>query len=197
MLLPLTPAASCRKLAAHLNDVLPVVDITIHERDNAPVMTPCVGICSTSIAGSVCRGCKRYAHEVIRWNAYSNAERMLVWKRLEEFRITLVSNWFELLDADKLKAQLVKRKVKFNPRIDPRAWIYDLLRAGASQIEDVSAYGLLQLPRGAQMTMVQINEQIEKDYLELSEAHYLRYFDPATFQPTLTAAAQAEKSGSG
>jgi predicted Fe-S protein YdhL (DUF1289 family) len=151
-------------------------------------MTPCIGICSTSIAGSVCRGCKRYAHEVIRWNSYSNAERQIVWHRLEEFRITIVSNWLELLDVELLKAQLLKQKIKFNPQLDPRAWIYDLLRAGASQIDDISAYGLRVLPRGAGMTLPAINEMIEKNYLDLSEAHYLRYFDPATFQPTLTAA---------
>lgn len=157
----------------------------------ASVMTPCVGICSTSIAGSVCRGCKRYAHEVIRWNSYNNEERQIVWHRLEEFRITLVSNWFELVDAKLLMAQLQKQKIKFNPQLDPRAWIYDLLRAGASQIGDVSAYGLRVLPTGQNMTLAAINDIIEKNYLELSEAHYLRYFDPATFEPTLTAAAQA------
>ena len=157
----------------------------------AGVITPCVGICSTSIAGSVCRGCKRYAHEVIRWNAYNNEERQIVWHRLEAFRITIVSNWFALVDAGLLKAQLQKQKIKFNPQLDPRAWIYDLLRAGASQIDDITAYGLRVLPAGAGMTLAQINEIIEKNYLELSEAHYLRYFDPATFEPTLTAAAQA------
>ena len=159
------------------------------------VMTPCVGICSTSIAGSVCRGCKRYAHEVIRWNAYRDEERQSVWRRLEEFRIIVASNWFEVVNAVLLEEQLVKHKVKFNSRLDPRAWIYDLLRAGASQIDDVSAYGLRKLPAGDGMTLVQLNEIIEKNYLALSEAHYLRYFDPATFQPTLTAAAQETASG--
>jgi len=79
----------------------------------ASVMTPCVGICSTSIAGSVCRGCKRYAHEVIRWNGYSNEERQIVWRRLEEFRVTIVSNWLEVIDAGLLVEQLNKQKIKF------------------------------------------------------------------------------------
>jgi len=157
-------------------------------------MTPCVGICSTSIAGSVCRGCKRYSHEVIRWNSYSNKERQIVWHRLEEFRITIVSNWFELADVELLKSQLQKQKIKFNPQLDPYAWIYDLLRAGASQIDDISAYGLRLLPQAAGKNLTAINEIIEKNYLELSEAHYLRYFDPATFEPTLTAAMQANAS---
>lgn len=140
------------------------------------VTTPCVGICSTSIAGSVCRGCKRYAHEVIRWNSYSNEERQIVWQRLEEFRTTIVSNWLEVVDESMLLEQLNKQKIKFNPALNPQAWVYDLLRAGASQIQDVELYGLHLLPRCKGMTLVAINDAIEKEYLTLSEAHYARYF---------------------
>ncbi len=140
------------------------------------VMTPCVGICSTSIAGSVCRGCKRYAHEVIRWNSYSDQEREIVWKRLEEFRSIIISNWLEVINEEHLKAQLHRQKIKFNPALNPRAWAYDLLRAGASQIDNLEAYGLRLLPRCQGMTMRAINEAIEKEYLELSEPHYARYF---------------------
>ncbi|MEM9624509.1 MAG: DUF1289 domain-containing protein, partial [Pseudomonadota bacterium] len=32
--------------------------------------TPCVGICSTTYGDLVCRGCKRFAHEIVQWNAY-------------------------------------------------------------------------------------------------------------------------------
>jgi len=143
------------------------------------IMTPCVGICSTSIAGSVCRGCKRYAHEVIRWNGYSNEERQIIWRRLEEFRVTIVSNWLEVIDAGLLVTQLKKQKIKFNPSLHATALAYDLLRAGASQIEDLEAYGLRLLPRCQGMTLTAINEAIEKEYLTLSEAHYARYFSDA------------------
>ena len=50
-----------------------------------PVRTPCVGICSTGIGDSVCRGCKRFAHEVIDWNAYSHEQRLIIAQRLESF----------------------------------------------------------------------------------------------------------------
>lgn len=139
-------------------------------------MTPCVGICSTSIAGSVCRGCKRYAHEVIRWNGYSPEERQIIWKRLETFRVTILSNWLELVDEGLLKERLVLQKIKFNPALSPLAWAYDLLRAGASQVEDPAHYGLRRLPHCEHLAMPAIFEQIEKEYLELSEAHYSRYF---------------------
>jgi len=140
------------------------------------VMTPCVGICSTSIAGSVCRGCKRYAHEVIRWNGYSAEERQIVWGRLEQFRTTIVANWLEVIDEPLLKSQLEKHKIKFNPELNSLAWAYDLLRAGASQIEEVESYGLRLLPHCRHLSLVSIQESIEKEYLELSEAHYARYF---------------------
>ena len=30
--------------------------------------TPCLGICSTTYGDDVCKGCKRFVHEVISWN---------------------------------------------------------------------------------------------------------------------------------
>lgn len=139
-------------------------------------MTPCVGICSTSIAGSVCRGCKRYAHEVIRWNSYSPEERQIIWKRLEHFRVTILANWLVVVDETLLKDQLEHQKIKFNPALPAMALAYDLLRAGASQMQDPAAYGLQRLPHCAGLAMPVIFERIEKEYLELSEAHYSRYF---------------------
>lgn len=155
--------------------------INLHDdkKTVAIIVTPCVGICSTSIAGSVCRGCKRYAHEVIRWNGYSNEERQIVWSRLESFRITIMANWLVVIDKNLLKKQLNKQKIKFNPALSPTAWAYDLLRAGASQIEDVELYGLHLLPRCQGMTIAAIYEAIESEYLTLSEAHYARYFSDA------------------
>ena len=141
------------------------------------VKTPCVGICSTSIAGSVCRGCKRYAHEVIRWNAYSDEERRIVWQRLNDFRVQILGSWFEVMDKQVLAEQLGQRKIKFNADLEPVAWVYDLLRAGASQIVELESYGVRWV-RPGELSLVELNEQIEQVYYQLSEAHYERYFDP-------------------
>ena len=64
-----------------------------------PVRTPCVGICSTGIGDSVCRGCKRFAHEVIDWNAYSHEQRLIIAQRLESFLAQVVENIIEVVDA--------------------------------------------------------------------------------------------------
>lgn len=37
---------------------------------NQTIKTPCVGLCSTVYGDLVCRGCKRFHHEVIHWNGY-------------------------------------------------------------------------------------------------------------------------------
>ena len=49
--------------------------------------TPCVGICSTTYGDDVCRGCKRFIHEVINWNSFKPEEKEAVWKRLENVKL--------------------------------------------------------------------------------------------------------------
>ena len=49
--------------------------------------TPCLGICSTTFGDEVCKGCKRFAHEIVGWTKYSQGEREIVNDRLEKFKI--------------------------------------------------------------------------------------------------------------
>lgn len=48
-----------------------------------PSLTPCAGRCSTVFGDAVCRGCRRFNHEVIQWNTYNEAQRLAVWRRLD------------------------------------------------------------------------------------------------------------------
>ncbi|MGV8710709.1 DUF1289 domain-containing protein, partial [Pseudomonas aeruginosa] len=48
------------------------------------IKTPCVGLCSTVYGDLVCRGCKRFHHEVVNWNLYDAEEKRAVWSRLEQ-----------------------------------------------------------------------------------------------------------------
>ena len=61
--------------------------------------TPCIGICSTTYGDQICRGCKRFAHEVTGWVKYGDAEKDIVNKRLEQFKITILQEKFEIIDA--------------------------------------------------------------------------------------------------
>ena len=48
--------------------------------------TPCVGICSTTYGDLVCRGCKRFAHEIVQWNSYDATQQDAVRERLTRIR---------------------------------------------------------------------------------------------------------------
>ncbi len=54
-------------------------------------LTPCAGRCSTVFGDQVCRGCRRFNHEVIQWNTYTAEQRLAVWKRLDD---QLIRFWY-------------------------------------------------------------------------------------------------------
>ena len=135
--------------------------------------TPCLGICSTTYGDSVCKGCKRFVHEVIDWNKFNSNEKELVNTRLEEFKIIVLKNRFLVSDKDLLTAKLKENAIRFNNALDPLTWIFDLLRASGTQELDLDQFGIKTLVSEALPT---IREQINKEFLELSEAHYDRYF---------------------
>ena len=60
--------------------------------------TPCIGICSTTYGDLVCRGCKRYAHEIVGWNGYRDAQRDLVWARLHALLAQSVRVYLRVVD---------------------------------------------------------------------------------------------------
>ena len=58
------------------------VGILSNERRIAS-LTPCAGRCSTVFGDLVCRGCRRFSHEVIHWNQYTPEQHAAVWIRLD------------------------------------------------------------------------------------------------------------------
>lgn len=49
------------------------------------ILTPCIRVCAVDETG-VCTGCKRTLEEIKNWLHYTDAERTIICKRLEEFR---------------------------------------------------------------------------------------------------------------
>ena len=37
--------------------------------------TPCIGVCSTTYGDDICRGCRRFRHEITSWINYSDLEK--------------------------------------------------------------------------------------------------------------------------
>ena len=137
--------------------------------------TPCLGICSTTYGDDVCRGCKRFIHEVINWNSYSNDEKEIVNSRLEEFKVTILSHRFKVTAAELLSYKLKEHAINFNDALDPITWIFDLLRA-SSQDLDLELFGLELLPDHRTFSLSSIKDEINTELFELSQAHFDRYF---------------------
>ena len=135
--------------------------------------TPCLGICSTTYGDNVCKGCKRFVHEVTNWNKYTVAEKELVNSRLENFKLTVLKDRFSVTDADLLATRLNDQGINFNDSLDPMTWIFDLLRAAGSQELDLLQFGIICHTNSG---LAELKEQIYAEFLELSEAHHERYF---------------------
>ena len=138
--------------------------------------TPCLGICSTTYGDDVCKGCKRFVHEIINWPKYSQDERALVNDRLEKFKILILQERFKVHDVDLFAIKLKENAINYNNSMDPLTWIFDLLRAAGSQNLDLEQFGISSLKNYDPM---KIRDEVNKELLDLSEAHHQRYFKKA------------------
>ena len=135
--------------------------------------TPCLGICSTTYGDDVCKGCKRFVHEIINWPKYSMDERAIVNDRLEEFKLLILKKRFKVVDKDLFALKLKENAINYNNSLDPLTWIFDLLRASGSQNLDLAQFGITSLQNFDFKT---IKDELNNEMLELSKAHHERYF---------------------
>tara|TARA_Y100001970_G_scaffold121427_1_gene150635 strand:+ start:3117 stop:3566 length:450 start_codon:yes stop_codon:yes gene_type:complete len=135
--------------------------------------TPCLGICSTTFGDEVCKGCKRFAHEIVSWTKYSPEEREIINLRLEKFKIKILKRRFKIIDKELFASKLDEKAINFNHSLDPLTWIFDLFRAAGSQKLNLQDFGIQNLINYDPKT---IKDEINNELRELSEAHHERYF---------------------
>ncbi|MEP4148194.1 MAG: DUF1289 domain-containing protein [Halioglobus sp.] len=140
-----------------------------------PVKTPCIGVCSTGIGDAVCRGCKRFSHEVINWNGYTLAQKAIVDQRLADFLSQCVSNKLQVRDKPLLQWQLEVQNIRYMEHHDEYCWVFSLLKAGAGQIDNSLDFGFEVDLRYRDTSLAELREQIDAEFLILSQAHYDRY----------------------
>ena len=75
--------------------------------------TPCLGICSTTFGDEVCKGCKRFAHEIVSWTKYSPEEREIINLRLEKFKIKILKRRFKIIDKELFASKLDEKAINF------------------------------------------------------------------------------------
>ena len=147
----------------------------VKKQSQVPVKTPCIGVCSTGIGDTVCRGCKRFGHEVINWNGYSQEQKRIVDDRLSSFLSQCVRNKLRVMDKSLLEWQLQVQQIAYSKAHDEYCWVYSLIKAGATQIDDPLSYGFeLDLPF-RQLDLAALRVKIDDEFFQLSQAHYDRY----------------------
>jgi predicted Fe-S protein YdhL (DUF1289 family) len=143
----------------------------------APVKTPCIGICSTTSVGDpICRGCKRFAFEVIDWNTYTEDEKRAVLQRIEALVRPIVEDRFIIRSAQSLAAGLKRQAVPCNPDMSPASWLHSLLKKRHRQIQDLSGYGVEIRDEWRHLSLPELAEDMDVQLLRLCEAHQIRYF---------------------
>ena len=139
-----------------------------------PRRTPCVGICSTTYGDLVCRGCKRFAHEIVQWNAYSDDQRARVWRRLDSLRDGCVAEFVTVFDQPLLDAALSRCRLDAGTQ-SQAARIYELLRRRARVIADLKEVGL-RARKVAAASAVDVRDAIDAEMLIRSRAVYEHSF---------------------
>lgn len=140
------------------------------------VKTPCIGVCSTGIGDSVCRGCKRFAHEVIHWNGYTQEQRRYVMQRLDSLLTQVVSARLEVHDPQYLRQQIQTHRLRCAPDLNDYCLAYEALRAFGSQLPELEAIGCRAHVQWQGHSIAALKHSIDDAFFQLSCAHYQRYF---------------------
>ncbi|MFC3285154.1 DUF1289 domain-containing protein [Litchfieldella rifensis] len=106
------------------------------------IVSPCVGLCSTTVGDPVCRGCQRHDAEIREWFSLLDRERELRMAELDALREQVAEHFFRVFDAEALEAQMRRHRIRFRPEQPPLSRAVELLRVGRQHIRDLSRYGL-------------------------------------------------------
>ena len=136
--------------------------------------TPCVGICSTTYGDDVCRGCKRFAKEIINWNSFSPDEREAVWQRLEKLKTQIMKSRIEILNSSKLAEGIAEYRLRIHEDLNDLFKAFELVKLTSKSFKDLTQFGIMIISPIKDLEI--LKEDIEKELYELSSAHYNRYF---------------------
>jgi predicted Fe-S protein YdhL (DUF1289 family) len=136
--------------------------------------TPCVGICSTTYGDLVCRGCKRFAHEIVQWNSYDATQQDAVRERLTRVRDEVLD---ALLICDNHSLLQVALADAGLADLDAKEGRYQLLRFMVRREQSLRSVGLSLAPEAAKRAAPNHQPTPELDTL-----HAMQLLDAESFQ---------------
>jgi predicted Fe-S protein YdhL (DUF1289 family) len=134
--------------------------------------TPCIGICSTTYGDLVCRGCKRFAHEIVDWNAFTPEQRDRVWERLQRLRDACTAECLQVADESAVDARIAALRVPTWAKASSLARAYELLWRERATWEALDAAGIRPTGTVAGRTVVDVRRAIDAEFLRRSKAEY-------------------------
>ena len=140
--------------------------------------TPCVGICSTTYGDLVCRGCKRFAHEIVQWNGYDVEQQERVWQRLHDLRDTVVQHFLSVADPAAFEQACASASIEASRR---EAAIYALLSRLVAQQAPLASAGLERLDAADaavsdEQSALAVMQAVDLEVYARSVAHYEHSF---------------------
>jgi len=132
-----------------------------------------VGICSTTYGDLVCRGCKRFAHEIDQWNGYADGQRLLVWERLYKLREGALLAHVRILDPSRLGERAETLRVPDRESLSPANLAYEVIRRLPRQV-DFTVLGVTPLEPAAHAG--ELYQRVEAELYRRAVAQYERDF---------------------
>jgi len=115
----------------------------------------------------VCRGCKRFSHEIVQWNGYHKTQRDVIWQRLFELRRQAVAAAVRVVDQDRFMAYCEVRELPPHPPWELAA--YEVLRSIVVSDRDPAEFGLQSVTG---LPTLMLLRAIDADIFHRSQAHY-------------------------
>ena len=136
--------------------------------------TPCVGICSTTYGDLVCRGCKRFAHEIVQWNGYDETQQDAVRERLTRLRDEILEALLVCQEPSLLQAALSEAGLT---DFAQKEGLYQLLRFMVRREQSLAIAGLA-LSAGA----IAQPEPSNQPTPELDTLHAMQLLDAESYR---------------
>lgn len=132
-------------------------------------------MCSTTYGDLVCRGCRRFSHEVRDWNRYSDTEKRAVLSRLEQLQVQVLHQVLSVNDPERLWDACVQLRVRgARPDQDPVCWAAELIRMGGAALGNLKAFGVVLMPAYQNMPLGDLSEWLVTTLYQRAEAEYDR-----------------------
>ncbi len=137
-------------------------------------LTPCLGRCSTVFGDSVCRGCRRFSHEVIDWNRYTAAQRDFIWLRLDQQLDQIILPLVRVEDPRQLSDFLASRHIRLTTKASQGRQAYEALRICQRQPERCAESGLRLSATQVDRTWLQVEQRLYELAVASFEFAWLR-----------------------